>query len=48
MILDHYLTIKRWTPNFETSYAAISSTGLKELGGPGLPIENYDESTLMR
>lgn len=46
-VLDHYLTISKWTPNLKPGETEISRT-LVWLRLPRLPLEMFVESTLLR
>ncbi|KAI7988230.1 Uncharacterized protein LOK49_LG13G01141 [Camellia lanceoleosa] len=45
IVLDHYLTIRKWTPDFKSSAAKETSSALW-VQFPQLPIEYYDEKVL--
>ena len=47
MIADHYLTVRKWCPNFDPETATTNSI-LAWIHFPCLPIEYYDEEFLMR
>ncbi|XP_039052923.1 uncharacterized protein LOC120194792 [Hibiscus syriacus] len=44
-IMDHYITVQRWRPNFVVASASIPSTAVW-IHIPGLPIEYFKESVL--
>ncbi|XP_039050208.1 uncharacterized protein LOC120191304 [Hibiscus syriacus] len=44
-IMDHYITVQRWRPNFVAAKASIPSTAVW-IHIPGLPIEYFEESIL--
>ncbi|KAE8726828.1 hypothetical protein F3Y22_tig00006038pilonHSYRG00002 [Hibiscus syriacus] len=44
-IMDHYITVQRWRPNFVVANASIPSTTVW-IHIPGLPIEYFEESVL--
>ncbi|XP_038997982.1 uncharacterized protein LOC120123037 [Hibiscus syriacus] len=44
-ILDHYITVQRWRPNFVVASASIPSTAVW-IHIPGLPIEYFEENVL--
>ncbi|KAA8520632.1 hypothetical protein F0562_014888 [Nyssa sinensis] len=46
VIMDHYLTVRRWQPNFQPSAAQVLETAVW-VRLPELPIEYYDEKILV-
>lgn len=46
VIFGHYLTVRRWRPDFRPSEAAIDSTAAW-IRFPELPVEYYDERVLL-
>ncbi|MDV3166617.1 MAG: DUF4283 domain-containing protein ['Waltheria sp.' little leaf phytoplasma] len=46
MVLGHYLTVRRWRPNFRPAIDKIQSTAVW-VQLPGCPVEFYDEEVLM-
>ncbi|XP_039010330.1 uncharacterized protein LOC120139067 [Hibiscus syriacus] len=46
-IMDHYLTVQKWKPNFLAEKASVSSTAVW-VHIPGLPIEYFDKSVLVQ
>ncbi|MBA0566641.1 hypothetical protein Golob_011439 [Gossypium lobatum] len=45
-IMDHYLTVKKWKPNFHPETAVVWSTVIW-IYCPGLPLEYFHESVLI-
>lgn len=46
MIFGHYLTVRKWTPEFRPSIASIDSTAVW-VQFPGLPIRYYNDRMLL-
>ncbi|XVE64425.1 hypothetical protein DITRI_Ditri07aG0099700 [Diplodiscus trichospermus] len=47
VIADHYLVVSRWYPNFDPTSFAVSKLAVW-VRFPGLPMEYYDETFLLR